>query len=96
MNKLDFEISPADPCLLCCEDKSRTCMIIIYVDDRLVIGNREITEELKTQEEEVFSIKTRNILVDYLGCEFYMNKIKGWLGQPSIIKSLEKKFGEKK
>ena len=30
-------------------------------------------------------------------CEFHMNKerTKGWLGQPSIIKSLEQKFGEK-
>ena len=32
-----------------------------------------------------------------LGCEFHMNKEKtrGWLGQPSIIKSLEQKFGER-
>ena len=32
-----------------------------------------------------------------MGCEFHMNKekTKGWLGQPSIIKSLEQKFGEK-
>ena len=31
--------------------------------------------------------------MDYLGCEFHMNKERttGWLGQPSIIKSLEKK-----
>ena len=35
-------------------------------------------------------------MTDYLGCEFHMNKdkTKGWLGQPSIIRSLEKKFGE--
>ena len=84
MNKLDFEISPADPCLLYHEDKSGNCMIIIYVNDM-----REIIEELNTIVEEVFSIKTEDNLTDYLGCEFHM-----WLGQPSIIKSLEKKFGK--
>ena len=44
-----------------------------------------------------FSVKIQNDLADYLGCEFYMNKEKtrGWLGQPSVIKSLEQKFGEK-
>ena len=36
-------------------------------------------------------------MADYLGCEFHMNRVKtrGWLGQPSIIKSLEQKFGER-
>ena len=33
MNKLEFEISPADPCLLYHAEKSGTCMTIIYVDD---------------------------------------------------------------
>ena len=44
-----------------------------------------------------FSVKIQHNLVDYLGSEFYMSKQKtiGWLGQPSIIKSLEQKFGKK-
>ena len=71
-------------------------MIIIYVDDMLVIGNKEIIEELKTKVEEVFSIKTEDNLTDYLGCEFHMNKnkTKGWFRQPSIIKNMEKKIGK--
>ena len=34
---------------------------------------------------------------NYIGCEFHMNKVKtrGWLRQPSIIKSLEETFGER-
>ena len=42
-----------------------------------------------------FSVKIQHNLEDYFSCEFYMNKEKtrGWLGQPSIIKSLEQKFG---
>ena len=42
-------------------------------------------------------MKIQQNLADYLCCEFHMNKerTKRWLGQPSIIKSLEHKFGEK-
>ena len=58
-------------------------MIIIYVDDMLVIGHKKSIQDLQKN------------LADYLRCEFHMNqdKTKGWLGQPSIIRSLEKKFG---
>ena len=44
-----------------------------------------------------FSVKIQHTLVDNLGCEFHMSKEKtrGWLGQPSIIKSLEQEFGER-
>ena len=43
------------------------------------------------------SVKIQHNIVDYLCCEFLMNKEKtrGWLGQPSISKSLEQKFGER-
>ena len=71
-------------------------MIIIYVDDMMVIGNEESIIDVQERVKKVFSIKTETNLTDYLGCEFHMNKEKtiGWLGQPSIIRSLEKKFGE--
>ena len=50
---------------------------------------------MKNQEE--FSVKIQHNLADYLGCEFHMNKVKtrGWLGQPSIIKSLEQNCGKR-
>ena len=82
-------------CVMLTPRKSGTCMIIInliYGDDMLKIGNKEIIEELKTKVEEVLSIKTEEKLTDYLDCEFHMNNnnTKGWLGQPSITK----KFGK--
>ena len=62
----------------------------------MVIGHKESIIDVQERVEKVFSIETENNLTDYLGCEFHMNKdkTKGWLGQPSIIRSLEKKFGE--
>ena len=69
----------------------------MYVDDMLIIGKKEQIEDFASKIQKVFSVKIQHNLADYLGCEFYMNKerTKGWLGQPSIIKSLEQKFGEK-
>ena len=71
-------------------------MIIIYVDDMMVIGHKESIIDVQERVEKVISIQTENNLGDYVGHEFHMNsdKTKGWLEQPSIIRSLEKKFGE--
>ena len=58
---------------------------------------KEQIQEFATKIQKEFSVKFQHNLVDYLGCEFNMNKekIKGWLGQPSIIKRLEQNFGER-
>ena len=69
----------------------------MYVDDMLIIGKKEQIEDFASKIQKVFSVKIQHNLADYLGCEFHMNKerTRGWLGQPSIIKSLEQKFGER-
>ena len=91
-----FTVSPADPCMLFKENNLGICILIMYVDDMLVIGKKEQIQEFATMIQKEFSVKIQHNLVDYLGCEFHMNKEKtqGWLGQPSIIKGLEQKFGE--
>ena len=92
-----FQVSPADPCMLFKENELGICIIIMYVDDMLIIGKKEQIEDFVSTIQKVFSVKIQHNLTDYLGCEFHMNKerTRGWLGQPSIIKSLEQKFGEK-
>ena len=92
-----FTVSPADPCLLFKENNLGICIIIMYVDDMLIIGEKEQIEDLASKIQKEFSVKIQHNLADYLGCEFHMNKerTRGWLGQPSIIKSLEHKFAER-
>ena len=92
-----FQVSPADPCMLFKENELGICIIIMYVDDMLIIGKKEQIEDFASKIQKVFSVKIQHNLADYLGCEFHMNKerTRGWLGQPSIIKSLEQKFGER-
>ena len=69
----------------------------MYVDDILIIGKKEQIQVFATKIQKEFSVKIQHNLADYLGCEFHMNKVKtrGWLGQPSVIKSLEQNFGER-
>ena len=92
-----FKVNPADPCMLFKENELGVCIIIMFVDDMLIIGKKEQIQELATKIQKGFSVKIQHNLADYLGCEFHMNKVKtsGWLGQPSIAKSLEQKFGER-
>ena len=92
-----FTVSPADPCMLFKENNLGICIIIMYVDDMLIIGKRAQIQDFATMIQQEFSVKIQHNLANYLGCEFHMNKekTKGWLGQPSKIKSLEQKFGER-
>ena len=92
-----FQVSPADTCMIFKQNELGICIIIMYVDDSLIIGEKEQMQEFTTQIQKEFSVKIQHNMADYLGCEFHMNKVKtrGWLGQPSIIKSLEQKFGER-
>ena len=92
-----FQVSPADPCMLFKQNELGICIIIMYVNDMLIIGKKELIQEFTNKFQKEFSVKIQHNLADYLGCEFHMNKVKtrGWLGQPSINKSLEQKFGER-
>ena len=92
-----FQVSPADTCMLFKENELGVCIIVMYVDDMLTTGKMEQIQEFTTKIQKEFSVKIQHNLADYLGCEFHMNKVKtrGWLGQPSTIKSLEQKFGER-
>ena len=65
------------------ENNLGICIIIIYVDDILIIGEKDQLQEFATMIQKEFSVKNQHNLADYLGCAFYMNKEKtrGWLGQ---------------
>ena len=71
-----FKVSPSDPCILVKEIELGVCIIIMYVDDMLIIGKNEQIQEFATKIQEEFSVKIQHNLVDYLGCEFHMNKVK--------------------
>ena len=71
-----FTVSPADPCMLFKENNLGICIIIMYADDMLIIGNRKQIQEFATKIQKEFSVKIQHNLADYLGCEFHLNKEK--------------------
>ena len=79
------------------ENELGVCIMIIYVDDMLIIGKNQQIQDFASEIQKEVSVKIQHNLADYLGCEFHMKKerTRGWLGQPSIIKSLEQKFGDR-
>ena len=71
-----FTVSQADSCMLFKENNLGICIIIMYVDDMLIIGEKDQIQEFATLIQKEFSVKIQHNMVDYLGCEFHMNKEK--------------------
>ena len=92
-----FQLSEADPHMLYKEDEKVVCIIIIYIDDMLIIGKEEAIDAAIKVLQGHFQVKDPTSLEDYLGVEIVQSDddMIAWLGQPTIIKSLEKQFGEK-
>ena len=97
MQEGGFKLSEADPCMLCKEDEKGVCIIIIYIDDMLIIGKEEAIDDAIKVLQGHFQVKDPTSLEDYLGVQIVQSHDgkKAWLGQPTIIKSLEKQFGER-
>ena len=90
-----FIQSAADPCLLFRMDEGEICIIVLYVDDMHTSGTTRSLDKLENQIKKFFTLKVEKDPQDYLGCEmrFDSDLKNGWLGQPTIIKSLKSKFG---
>ena len=52
-----FQLSPADPSILFKENELGVCIIIMYVDDMLIIGQKEQIQEFATRIQQDFSVK---------------------------------------
>ena len=97
MQEVGFQLSEADPCMLYREDERGISIIIIYIDDMLIIGKDEAIDAAIKVLQGHFQFKDPAGLEEYLGVQIVQcdDGKKGWLGQPTIIKSLEKQFGDR-
>ena len=70
--------------------------MLIYIDDMLIIRKREAVNDAIQVLQQSFEVKPPTTLEDYFGVQVIRSKNgeKAWLGQPTIIKSLEKMFDE--
>ena len=96
MKRFGFKTNAIDPCLLFRENHNGICIIALYVDDSIVAGHKSAIDQTIEEMKSVFSIKVQGTLDDYLGCDikFDENRNKIWIGQPSIVDGLEKRFGK--
>ena len=97
MQEGGFQLRKADPCMLYKEDEKGICIIITYIDDMLIIGKEEAIDAAIKVLQGHFQVKDPTNLEDYLGVQIVQSDDgkKAWLGQPTIIKCLEKQFGER-
>ena len=92
-----FKLSEDDPFMLYKEDEEGDCIIIIYIDDMLIIGKDKAIDDAIKVLQDHFQAKDPMSLEDYLGVHIVESddEKKAWLGQRTIIKSLEKQIGER-
>ena len=97
LDKIGFKRSAADPCLFIRGSGDQLLVICLYVDDGIALGKKSVIknffEELKA---ESITTTTEETMGDYLSCEIRMNSdmTKAWLGQPHMVKKIEKTFGK--
>ena len=69
----------------------------LHVDDCYAVGHPKAIDDAISQVSKHFKLKIEEKMSDYLSCEIRFNKekTKARIGQPHLLKSLEKKFGDK-
>ena len=94
LKKIGFEVNEADLCLFLKENK---IFIGTYVDDNYVIGsNNDVRKFIEDVKNEGLKLTVEEGLNDYLSCNIVFDETgkKAWIGQPHLLKKLEKDFGE--
>jgi hypothetical protein len=88
--------STSEPCLFVKRTGTSILLVAVYVDDCYVVGSDDDMDWLiACLQDAGFKLKVENKPSDYLSCEikFDNSKSRAWLGQPHLVKRLEKLFG---
>ena len=95
ITKKNFMPSQADPCLMYRNNEDGLCIVLIYVDDNIVIGNQTTIWKMVEKLKKEFKVMVKEDTTDYLGCKVFTseNKRVGWIGQPHLHKNLQQYFG---
>jgi hypothetical protein len=94
---MGFKGQVVDPCSTTRQNNKGILFIGLYLDYCYCCGHKDaIVDMIQQLKVSGFDIKVEDNLMDYLSCNiiFDKGKMKAWLGQPHLIKNLEKKFGE--
>ena len=94
MSKIGFQRSEVDPCLFYKQGEHGVVYVGIWVDDCLFVGHQKAIDDAIGHLKKSFNLKIDPNVKDYLSCEFILDKHgkKAWIGQPHLIKKIEKTF----
>ncbi|MHA7927767.1 MAG: Ty1/Copia family ribonuclease HI, partial [Marinobacter sp.] len=97
LRKIGFKQCEIDPCLVIYNKNGRFVLMALYVDDCLCIGSKRDIDWAIENIKKDFVITIDREMTDYLSCNIISNYdgSRCWLGQPHLIKNLERKFGER-
>ena len=82
LQEIGFEGGYSDPCLMVRQSKNGICFIANWVNDSLLVGDKQEIEDVITDlKKSGFSLKIEGNLEDYLSCEINFDemKSKGWI-----------------
>jgi len=92
-----FLLAVINPYLFRRGSGEKILIILCYVDGNLVIGKRqEIDKFLEEFKKSEFKYTLEENLNDYLSFDIQMDPetVTGWIGQPHMVKKIEKTFGK--
>ena len=96
LKEAGFKPSIVDQCLFHCKYDGGLSILIMYIDDLLIIGKLKTNESTIDDFKQYFEITKPTTLDDYLSVQVIKSEDqkRAWLGQPTIIDALTKKFGK--
>ena len=92
MKDLDMKRSTADPCLYYKRDKNGLVMVVSWIDDNLIIGDKKAVEVLKTEFMRRFECEDCGELDEYVGCKIERTDTTIKFTQPVLLQSFEDEF----
>ncbi len=89
---MNFEVNLIDPCLMTRTNGKGVVTLCTYVDDVLLVGDKEAIKSAIEDIETKFEIRKEGQLNDYLGCIVKFGGKEARIHQPHPLKKLENKF----
>lgn len=93
--QMGFTASEADPCMFYRGHGEERVYILIYVDDGIIIGNRQMVQAALAAIAGAFQIKDVGEPTYFLGLQLQRDREAGkiWLGQPKYARDMLERFG---
>ena len=71
------------------QKEEQKCFICLYVDDRIIAGDKEIVEQVMSNLSKTFTLKVQNGIDDFLGCNIKIHGKERWIKQSRIISKMK-------